>query len=510
MAVPFVVNEVIVAPGNRHQDAYKLVVKAAALAGLEVRDTDHSRDLARVLGDPDYRRTPRSLRLTDRPDDFRIADAADAPAVVRHAKFLATDDEVALMIGINRVLSAHAVLGSAPSISPHGTGGLAPYISPHAPYISPHGSGGLAPYISPHDAGGAAPYVSGHDVAATYAMLGSGGRQPVDWVGSAPTRTPGLDRRPVVVTLDTGLGRHPWFAEGCRTGLELDGVQVGYTDARTDPERSGVSVGVLSGALASHSGHGTFIAGLIRQLCPDADLHAVRVMTGDGIADEYELLRCLLVLAELVRRHRDPARGDGLGVDIVVLSLGYVHESAQDALYDTFLLPVLEELGALGVAVVAAAGNNASEVKVYPAAFAPHPGGQVPAPKPGVVPVTSVGSLNPNGSVALFSNAGSWVRCWEGGAALVSTMPTTLSGGAMPSVSYRAADGSVRQTIDLDDFTAGFGVWSGTSFAAPVFAGRLAQALLDTGRLGELGPDEISTLVGELADRQPLPRGRKP
>ena len=38
--------------------------------------------------------------------------------------------------------------------------------------------------------------------------------------------------------------------------------------------------------------------------------------------------------------------------------------------------------------------------------------------------------------------------------------------------------GETRASMDPDDFTAGFAVWSGTSFAAPVFAGQLAEALL--------------------------------
>ena len=39
------------------------------------------------------------------------------------------------------------------------------------------------------------------------------------------------------------------------------------------------------------------------------------------------------------------------------------------------------------------------------------------------VPLVSVGALNPDGSVALFSNAGAWVACHSPGAALVSTLP---------------------------------------------------------------------------------------
>jgi hypothetical protein len=36
-----------------------------------------------------------------------------------------------------------------------------------------------------------------------------------------------------------------------------------------------------------------------------------------------------------------------------------------------------------------------------------------------------------------------------------------------------------RATIDDDDFTGGFAVWSGTSFAAPVLAAEVATAMLE-------------------------------
>jgi hypothetical protein len=518
MAVPFVVNEVVVSPGPRHDEAVALLRAMANLAGLVIDETSHSKDLSRVLNDPDYQRTPRSFVLKDKPGDFRIGNPNDAPALVENATRLAPDPELGLMLGVNRVLTAHAMRANAPYTSGHTTGGLAPYTSGHttgglAPYTSGHETGGYAPYTSGHESGGLAPYTSGHGTG-QYALIGSGARQPVEWVGAAPARRrdnelADTDRRPVVVTLDTGIGRHDWFTEGVERGLSIDGVDLGYHGDATDPERKGLVFGELTGALDSHSGHGTFIAGLIRQTCPDADIRAVRVMNSNGVADEYELLRCLLVLAELARRRRQ-GRADGAHVDVIVLSLGYRHETAQDERYDNFLLPVLRELGALGVAVVAAAGNGASTEPVYPAAFSPHKGGPVRKREPGVVPVTSGGSCNPNGTVALFSDAGPWVSCWVSGAALVSTMPTTLSGGAMPVVSFLADDGSLRSTIDLDDFTGGFGVWSGTSFAAPVFAGKVAAALLASGRLGTgLSPDEVSDIVTALVREHPLPKVRR-
>ena len=52
----------------------------------------------------------------------------------------------------------------------------------------------------------------------------------------------------------------------------------------------------------------------------------------------------------------------------------------------------------------------------------------------------------------------------------------------------RTPSGEFRSTIDPDDFWGGFGVWSGTSFAAPVLAGQLAQAMLDSGYLAAIAP----------------------
>lgn len=503
MIPPYVVDEVIVSPGDGHEDACSLLRRAAKHFGLVPRETKRSKDLARALHDPEYRKTPRSFGLVDQ-DDRSDTSGADSMRVVRRAKRLARTEAVdgpdgpdlAVMINVNHVLSADTGLsGMAPY-----TGGHAPYTGGHAPY-----TGGHVPYT-----GGHVPYTGGHG-AETYAIIGSGARQPVEWVGAAPTRTE-PERRPVVVTLDTGVGDHPWLttALGVTKGLKLDNVRLGFTDPDTDPEIKGIRSGVLDGALDSHSGHGTFIAGLVRQICPDADIRAVRVMHANGVADEYELLRCLLGLAELVRRDLAGEEG-GMRADVVVLSLGYQHETPEDVAYDALMLPVLRDLGSMGVAVVAAAGNNASDSEVFPAAFAPHRHGPVKRPEKGVVPVTSVGSLNPNGTIALFSNYGHWVRCWDKGAALISTMPRTLNGGVQPSVEVLDDEGATHSTLDLDDFRAGFGVWSGTSFAAPVIAAKIAREMsahkgFDRG----LTPEQAADVVRGVVRRHPLPKDNAP
>ena len=49
----------------------------------------------------------------------------------------------------------------------------------------------------------------------------------------------------------------------------------------------------------------TFIAGLVRQMCPDADILAIRAVHGDGLIVESELVEALEDIEELVRRGAD-------------------------------------------------------------------------------------------------------------------------------------------------------------------------------------------------------------
>ncbi|MDT4922147.1 MAG: hypothetical protein QOI15_3049, partial [Pseudonocardiales bacterium] len=159
-------------------------------------------------------------------------------------------------------------------------------------------------------------------------------------------------------------------------------------------------------------------------------------------------------------------------------SLGYYHETPKDLQFDPKLLVPIQALSGMGVAVVASAGNEATYRPMFPAAFTPHSGGRVPGFDASCTPLISVGALNPNGSVAMFSNAGDWVACNRPGADLVSTFPQTFQGAEQSQFGV-TVDGAFRATIDPDDFSAGFGTWSGTSFAAPYLAGELAQALID-------------------------------
>jgi len=298
------------------------------------------------------------------------------------------------------------------------------------------------------------------------------GRGPVVLEMPAPRATGGSS--PVIAILDTGLGQHPWFPDGSplvARDPRANGSPIGLRFAPDeDPENIGVTIDRVNGALDPLAGHGTFVAGVVRQHCPDARLVIVPVMYGDGAADEADVIEALNGLAIYHWSALD-GKADHAPVDVVNLSLGYYHETPQSVDEEGALFDVLRTLAADGVAVIAAAGNGGTTERFWPAALA--------ETTPAGVPFTSVGATNPaDASVAVFSNTGSWVSTYSAGVAVVSTMPVTLEGSLRSDVAV-AATGSdpARATPDPDSYPSGFGVWSGTSFSCPCCVGEVAAVL---------------------------------
>ena len=138
------------------------------------------------------------------------------------------------------------------------------------------------------------------------------------------------------------------------------------------------------------------------------------------------------------------------------------------------------------VVVVCSAGNEATDRPTYPAAL-PNRGRRH----------ISVGALNPaDHSVALFSNIGDWVDVYAPGVSLVSTVPVTFDGGIQAGTRDDKV-GRRRETLDVDDFRGGFGVWSGTSFAAPVVAGCIAAQIADQAS----SRNAVRTVLADLESR---------
>jgi hypothetical protein len=353
----------------------------------------------------------------------------------------------------------------------------------------------------------------------SYVYAGGDTRAPVAVVLDAPRRRPAAElrhRRPVVAVLDTGVRAHPWLDvapaapsgyttvpdgfvavdHAMQTAIHLEGELALAAGDRPRPLVADawdqpVSADPLIGELDTETGHGTFIAGLVRQVAPDAQVLAIRIMHSDGVVAEGDLICALGLVAERIALAES---GDMAAmIDVVSLSLGYFDESAADVAYSSGLWAVIKVLLSLGVAVVAAAGNYSTSRRFYPAAFSMEP---LPA---GSVPLISVGARNPNGSAALFSDGGRWITAWATGAAVISTFPVDINGRRCPEIKMRVHPGNqppggppgsgTREALDPDDYRGGFAVWSGTSFAAPLLAANVARSLLAITAEPDLGLD---------------------
>lgn len=244
---------------------------------------------------------------------------------------------------------------------------------------------------------------------------------------------------PNVVVCDSGFGGHPWF-DGVDCAVPtVAGVRLGHPGPLCPANGRVVD---LTGNPSPFAGHGTFVAGLVRQACPGARLTSVPVLDDDGVTLESSVVNALALL--LARHISGRERGDARPcVSVVCVTSGFYHEQPDREDFAGPLSAVVHALGEWGVSVVASAGNQASHERWFPAALAAR--SDMP------VPVVSVGALDASGGdAAWFSNTGTWVRAYRPGVNVVSS---------------------------IDGDGGRFAMWSGTSFAAPQVAGELAAAL---------------------------------
>ena len=135
-----------------------------------------------------------------------------------------------------------------------------------------------------------------------------------------------------------------------------------------------VSADPLIGELGPALGHGTFIAGIVRQVAPQARVLAIRIMHSDDILYEGDLLTALTALAGRVAlaQATDPAKT----VDVVSLSFGYLSESPADQVFTSALWQAIQVLLDLGVVGRGRGGKPLDHPHVLP-------GGVRPAAGPG-------------------------------------------------------------------------------------------------------------------------------
>ena len=103
----------------------------------------------------------------------------------------------------------------------------------------------------------------------------------------------------MVAILDTGVADHRGSRSAAadpvveRLAYERSDGSVRADDRGRRRERRRTSSTRSQGLIDPFFGHGTFIAGLIHQACPDADILSIKMMGNDGIVDEAALLNGL-------------------------------------------------------------------------------------------------------------------------------------------------------------------------------------------------------------------------
>lgn len=338
-------------------------------------------------------------------------------------------------------------------------------------------------------------------------------RAPVELAGGPPRRDPAWDqkrRRPVVAVLDTGVRDHPWFGDlgdaatsghhGFLRLFQPGEVAIAAQEQRVaglpqslvlrDSVDAPTTTNPLTDVVNPATGHGTFIAGVIHQHAPEADVLMVRVLHPDNVGLEGDVLLALWLLLARIRDARTKNTRDW--VDVLSLSMGFYDEDPGDGKRSR-LAEIIRLLVAEGVVVVASAGNDSTERPFLPAAL----GVLDPPPAPGQR-VLGVGALNPNGTTAWFSNGGPSATCYAPGARIISAFPPDVNGSARPG-RYVPAKG--REQADADDFSSGFAVWDGTSFAAPYIAAELANLMLAIGTGAVAAREDTTSRAAQVVDR---------
>jgi hypothetical protein len=266
----------------------------------------------------------------------------------------------------------------------------------------------------------------------------------------------------VVAVIDTGID------EPLRTDGWLNEVRALHTNDSVDKLDVFPATGTPAEPILDYgAGHGTFVAGIIRQVDPQAQIVVYRALDTRGLASEEDVANAM-------------TRAADNGAGVISLSLGML------ALDDNHPCPHLQTAVQQIMsrtnppAIVAAAGNNGDDKKVYPAALK------------GVVAVAALQGVDPDADPppptvgAEWSSFGPWVDCSVVGEGIVSTF----------------VKGKEDQRFGTDSYPGGemgdsWAVWSGTSFAAPQIAALIAR----TCRTDQLTPQQAVTALFPAAGR---------
>jgi subtilisin family serine protease len=253
----------------------------------------------------------------------------------------------------------------------------------------------------------------------------------------------------LVYLADTGLLDGADKAHGWLAGVQADDI---------DPLPPKLPGGVQP--IPPYTGHGTFVAGVMRSMAPAAEIVVTNCFSVAGSQLE----------SDLVTRLEDELK---LGVDIFHLSI------AARSRHDLPLMAFEQWLKRLrqtkGSICIAPAGNDGHRRPNWPGAF------------PGVIAVGALGS-DWRGR-ASFTNFGGWVDVYAPGRDLVNAYATgTYTCHVAP------------YTNQVREFY-GMAKWSGTSFSTPIVTGLIAARM---SRTGENAAQAAAALLAE-ARSQAIP-----
>jgi Subtilase family len=273
-----------------------------------------------------------------------------------------------------------------------------------------------------------------------------------DWPMSAGEQE--QEKSPVrVVIIDTGVygDRDDGWLAGLDTGINREDLDDMPRDDFLD--------------LAA--GHGSFCAGIVQQIVPDARIEVRKELDSNGFAHELRVARRLV---------HEVRKGLEAGQHVIV-NLSFGAETADDERPVALgvALEIIDEQSreaGLETVVVAAAGNFGHDRPCYPAAFPT---------------VTAVAALTQGMLPAEWSSRGAWVDVSTIGEGVRSTF---VPGTESPSLDY-----------DFEEFPHNaWALWSGTSFAAPQVAGAIAKIAID----GGVTPTEAKRRLLKEAGEIPL------
>lgn len=212
-----------------------------------------------------------------------------------------------------------------------------------------------------------------------------------------------------IAVLDTGFDLdHPLLIDRLVPGIDLLDDDTHPSDVKNYADDDG------DGVADEAHGHGTFVAGVLAQLAPEAEILPIRVLEADGSGELYDII-------------------DGIdfaianGADVINMSFGTSEKSR--ALEDA-----IKRAQKAGAIIVASAGNGGDKTKQYPAAYSR------------VIAVAAFdNALN---GVPSWGTYGKWVDVSAPGIDIVSSRP----GGTMAT-------------------------WSGSSVSAPIVSAQVALML---------------------------------